>query len=89
MVEKVGEIIYDCRHVNLTDWGSYSCHLYNPDDRNCIVKTGLCVANVDCPYKRNRNTIDKIQELCKNQDLYRGRQALATRILQIIKERVE
>lgn len=26
----------------------------------------------------------KIQELCNNQDLYRGRQALASKILQII-----
>lgn len=31
----------------------------------------------------------KIQELCKNQDLYRGRQALATKILQIIENKME
>ena len=89
MIYKKSEIVYNCRHINLTDWGTYACHLFNPRDKNCIVETGLCSGNVDCPYKRNLNTVDIIKNLCENQDLYRGRQALATKILEIIRERAE
>ena len=32
-----------------------------------------------------RQKLEKIEELCKNQDILRGRQALATTILKIIR----
>lgn len=81
------DVVLSCRYIHLSDWGSYSCLLFNPYTKNGLVQYGTCEANVDCPYKRNLNTINKIQELCKNADLYRGRQALATKILQVIDER--
>ena len=47
------QIIYDCPHISLTDWGTYACKLYNPRDKNCIVSGGNCASNTNCPYKQN------------------------------------
>jgi hypothetical protein len=46
------QIIYNCPHISLTDWGTYACKLYNPRDKNCLVKGGNCDSNISCPYKQ-------------------------------------
>lgn len=46
------QIIYDCPHISLTDWGTYACKLYNPRDKNCIVSGGNCDSNISCPHKQ-------------------------------------
>lgn len=46
------QIIYNCPHISLTDWGTYACKLYNPRDKNCIVSGGNCESNTNCPYKQ-------------------------------------
>jgi hypothetical protein len=48
------QIIYNCPHISLTDWGTYACKLYNPRDKNCLVKGGNCVSNISCPYKQHK-----------------------------------
>lgn len=50
------------------------------DDKDKIIR--------NYEHQRNRLLIKlkKIKEHCENQDLYRGRQALASKILEIIKE---
>jgi len=76
------KIIKDCRHISLTDWGTYACSLYSPYDTKCIVQYGTCEANKDCPYKRNLNILEKIEDICKKSEC----SVLATEILEIIKE---
>jgi hypothetical protein len=46
------QIIYNCPHISFTDWGTYACKLYDPRDKNCLVKGGNCVSNISCPYKQ-------------------------------------
>jgi methionine synthase II (cobalamin-independent) len=46
------QIIYNCPHISFTDWGTYACKLYDPRDKNCLVKGGNCDSNISCPYKQ-------------------------------------
>lgn len=62
------QIIYNCPHISLTDWGTYACKLYNPRDKNCLVVSGNCDSNVGCPYKqlkRAEQKLEKIEEIVK------------------------
>ena len=61
--------------------GTDCCNIYAwTCDYDC------CSSNYDCPMKKLIQKFEKIEELCKNQDILRGRQALATKVLQIISE---
>lgn len=57
------QVIYNCPHISLTDWGTYACKLYNPRDKNCLVKGGNCVSNISCPYKQSRAKEQECEEL--------------------------
>lgn len=70
------QIIYDCPHISFTDWGTYACKLYNPRDKNCLVKGGNCDSNISCPYKQLKakeqecDRLTKIIDEAKNSKLY-------------------
>lgn len=57
------QIIYNCPHISLTDWGTYACKLYNPRDKNCIVSGGNCGSNVNCPYKQLQSKEQKLEKI--------------------------
>ena len=53
-------ILSKCKNGNWTDWGSFSCKLYNPYETNSkkrIVDYGTCEANIRCPYKMYMNKL--------------------------------
>lgn len=62
------QIIYDCPHVSFTDWGTYACRLYDPRDKNCLVKGGNCISNTNCPYKQSRTKEQECEEWKENCD---------------------
>lgn len=62
------QIIYDCPHVSFTDWGTYACRLYDPRDKNCLVKGGNCISNTSCPYKQSRIKEQECEEWKENCD---------------------
>lgn len=57
------QIIYNCPHISFTDWGTYACKLYNPRDKNCLVKGGNCVSNISCPYKKLKHKEQECERL--------------------------
>lgn len=57
------QIIYNCPHISLTDWGTYACKLYNPRDKNCLVVSGNCDSNVGCPYKQLKRAEQECDQL--------------------------
>ena len=59
------QIIYDCPHISFTDWGTYACKLYDPRDKNCLVKGGNCDSNISCPYKQLERKEQRIVEFNK------------------------
>lgn len=59
------KIIYNCPHISLTDWGTYACKLYNPRDKNCLVKGGNCDSNISCPYKQLKRAEQKLERIAK------------------------
>ena len=58
--EKSSKININCPYVNYSDWGSWSCTLYNPREKyeKTFIHHGICKDNIDCPFKVNRK--DKI-----------------------------
>lgn len=62
------QIIYDCPHISFTDWGTYACRLYDPRDKNCLVKGGNCISNTNCPYKQSRTKEQECEEWKENCD---------------------
>lgn len=69
------QIIYNCPHISLTDWGTYACKLYNPRDKNCLVKGGNCNSNISCPYKlkAENERLQEEREKAKNYNLEYGK----------------
>ena len=57
------QMIYNCPHISFTDWGTYACKLYNPRDKNCLVKGGNCDSNISCPYKQLKRKEQECERL--------------------------
>lgn len=60
------------------------CKFYDKET-GCIECKQVCRKNLVEIISWQREKLEKIEEFCKNQDILRGRQALATTILKIIR----
>ena len=63
------QVIYNCPHISFTDWGTYACKLYDPRDKNCLVKGGNCDSNISCPYKQLKLKEQECEELKQEIDI--------------------
>ncbi len=60
------------------------CKFYDKET-GCIECKQVVVQNLAELVSWQREKLEKIEELCKKQDILRGRQALATAILKIVR----
>ena len=57
-----------------------------PNKDKTVIYCQTCICNACQITKMYYTALMKVKEVCENQDLYRGRQALASRLLRFINE---